>query len=111
MSSPPRGAGDARAYVIGSAECWKVATLTKNLTVIACAYQTAGYEVPTKHTVVRTMMLGIRWAKGVAATAKALALAAKIRRTVKMLTDNLLGRRDRALLLSFAGAFRVRIWL
>jgi integrase len=56
---------------------------------------------------VRTLMAGIRRAKGTAAAAKAPSLVEDIRAMLATLPEGLLGVRDRALLLiGFAGAFR-----
>jgi site-specific recombinase XerD len=94
-------------YLTARANCWKVSTLEKNMTTISVAHQMAGHPSPTQHASVRTVLQGIRRAKGVAPTQKAPVVTTDIRRMVEMLPEGLLGIRDRALLLlGFAGAFR-----
>lgn len=94
-------------YITARADCSKVSTLVKNVTAISVAHQMAGHPSPTHHASVRTVMQGIRRAKGVAPAQKAPVVTVDIRRMVEMLPEGLLGIRDRALLLlGFAGAFR-----
>jgi site-specific recombinase XerD len=101
-------------YVAELAETHKPATLTRRLSAISQAHQTAGYESPTQASAVRKTMAGIRRAKGTAPVAKAPLAVSDLRLIV---TDHLphdfrgrltpKGSRDRALLLlGFAGAFR-----
>ena len=71
------------------------------------AHRAAGHESPTAAALVRTLLAGIRRAKGTAPGAKAATLIEDIRGMVAALPAGLLGKRDRALLLvGFAGAFR-----
>jgi integrase len=93
-------------YITARADGWKVSTLVKNMTAISVAHQMAGHPSPLHHASVRTVMQGIRRAKGVAPAQKTPVVTADIRRMVEMLPEGLLGIRDRALLLGFAGAFR-----
>ena len=85
----------------------KVSTLVRRLSAISQAHQVAGFESPTRSAVVRTLMAGIRRAKGTAPMAKAPTLTEDIRAMLATLPAGLTGTRDRALLLTgFAGAFR-----
>lgn len=94
-------------YLSALADTHKVSTLTRRISAISQAHQMAGFESPTATVVVRTLMAGIRRARGTAPTVKAPTLTEDIRRMVASLPSGLLGVRDRALLLvGFAGAFR-----
>jgi site-specific recombinase XerD len=85
----------------------KVSTLTRRVSSISQAHQAADLESPTHSMVVRAVMAGIRRNKGTAQQGKTPVLTSDIRVMVETLPDNLLGIRDRALLLlGFAGAYR-----
>jgi integrase len=85
----------------------KVSTLQRRLATIAEAHRAAGHASPNGHPQVRLVWQGIRRDKGVAQDHKKPALTRCIRLMVGRLPDNLLGVRDRALLLlGFAGAMR-----
>jgi integrase len=94
-------------YLGALAQVAKVSTVGRRLTAIAKAHRAAGYETPTKSEVVHLIMRGIRRTHGVAPTQKAPAVLADLRAMLAVLPNNLIGTRDRALLLlGFAGAFR-----
>lgn len=94
-------------YLTARAAVYQTSTLCRRLASISQAHQAAGLPTPTTAAVVRATWQGIRRAKGVAGAGKAPAVVAELRRMVERLPDNLLGKRDRALLLvGFAGAFR-----
>ena len=94
-------------YLSALAQVAKVSTVGRRLTAIAKAHRAAGYESPTKSEVVHLTMRGIRRTHGVAAAQKSPAVLADLRAMLAVLPNNLLGTRDRALLLlGFAGAFR-----
>jgi integrase len=85
----------------------KVSTLVRRLSAISQAHQVAGFDSPAQSAPVRTLMAGIRRAKGTAPAVKAPTLIEDIRAMLATLPDGLSGIRDRALLLTgFAGAFR-----
>jgi site-specific recombinase XerD len=85
----------------------KIATMNRRLVAISQAHRAANLESPTASASVRSIMKGIRRVHGTAQVGKAPAITSEIRRMVDMLGDNLIGVRDRALLLlGFAGAFR-----
>lgn len=89
----------------GEGKC--MSTITRRLTSISLAHQTAGHPSPTLGATVRTVWRGIRKTHGVAAKGKDPILVEDLREMVRHLPDNLAGYRDRAiLLLGFAGAFR-----
>lgn len=94
-------------YVTDLSSRAKAGTIQRRLTAITQAHAAAGYDSPAKAEAVRLTMAGIRRRLGTAQQGKAPALTADVRRMVDALPDNLLGTRDRALLLiGFAGAFR-----
>ena len=67
----------------------------------------AGFETPTQSSKVRLVMAGIRRTKGTAADAKTPVMIDELKRMIARLPENLLGTRDRALLLiGFTGGFR-----
>jgi len=94
-------------YLAALAAVTKVSTVGRRLTAIAKAHRAAGYETPTKSEAVHLTMRGIRRTHGVAPNQKAPAVLADLRAMLAVLPNNLIGARDRALLLlGFAGAFR-----
>jgi site-specific recombinase XerD len=86
------------------------ATIARRLASISKAHQAAGFEespASTKHFVVGEVLKGARRTLGVAQKCKDPLLLNDIRRLVDSCPKNLLGLRDRALILTgFAGAFR-----
>jgi site-specific recombinase XerD len=85
----------------------KVATLTRRISAISQAHQTAGFPSPTEESSVRLVMAGIRRSLGTAARAKRPVLVPDLQAMVNAVPEDLIGLRDRALLLiGFAGAFR-----
>jgi site-specific recombinase XerD len=86
------------------------ATIARRLASISKAHQAAGYEdspSSTKHFVVGEVLKGARRTLGVAQKCKDPLLLNDIRRLLAACPKNLLGLRDRALILiGFAGAFR-----
>jgi site-specific recombinase XerD len=86
------------------------ATIARRLASISKAHQAAGFEespASTKHFVVGEVLKGARRTLGVAQKCKDPLLLNDIRRLVDSCPKNLLGLRDRALILiGFAGAFR-----
>jgi len=86
---------------------YKTSTLTRRVSSISQAHQAAGYETPTSSLVVRSVLAGIRRELGTVENGKAPIMTEDIRAMVSVLPNNLLGNRDRVLLLlGFAGAFR-----
>jgi integrase len=108
VDSLPAAPETVAFFIADEAGRVKAATITRRLATISQAHQAEGHEPsPTSSALVRTTMAGIRRTKGTAQTAKAPALTADIRAMVDTVPGNLLGVRDRALLLiGFAGAFR-----
>jgi integrase len=95
------------AYITSMAERYKVATLQRHLVSISQAHEMNGHPSPVKNKNVRTVMEGIRRAKGSAQDRKAPVLVEDLRRMVEALPATVQGKRDRAMLLiGFAGAFR-----
>ena len=94
-------------YVTDLSTTHKTATITRRISAISQAHQIAGLETPTKSSQVRLVLAGIRRTKGTAQAAKTPVLVDDLRQMIARLPENLLGVRDRALLLiGFAGAFR-----
>jgi site-specific recombinase XerD len=86
------------------------ATIARRLASISKAHQAAGFEespASTKHFIVSEVLKGARRTLGVAQKCKDPLLLNDIRRLFDSCPKNLLGLRDRALILTgFAGAFR-----
>lgn len=86
---------------------YKAATLERRLISIAKAHTTAGYDDVTKAAIVKETWKGIKRTVGTAQNGKAPCVTADLKLMLNTLPDNLLGIRDRALLLiGFAGGFR-----
>ena len=86
------------------------ATIARRLASISKAHQAAGFEespASTKHFVVGEVLKGARRTLGVAQKCKDALLLNDIRRLLDACPKNLLGLRDRSLILTgFSGAFR-----
>ena len=95
-------------YLGAQAGRLKAATLQHHLAAIGKAHKAAGYPSPTKDSVlINETLKGINRTHGTAQTQKSPILTEDLRLMLRMLPNNLLGTRDRALLLvGFAGAFR-----
>jgi site-specific recombinase XerD len=107
QSSLPASPETVALYLTDLAATRKTATITRRISSISQAHQIVGFEMPTKASQVRLVLAGIRRTKGTAAASKTPVLVEDLRRMVSKLPVNLLGVRDRALLLvGFAGAFR-----
>lgn len=86
---------------------YKPSTLERRLTAITQAHKRSGLEFDRSHALIKETMSGIKRTKGTAQDQKEALMTEDIRAMVQALPDNLLGLRDRAiLLLGFAGAFR-----
>ncbi|MBA3530543.1 MAG: integrase, partial [Ardenticatenales bacterium] len=106
LPADPTTVADYVATLAEQGEC-KVSTLEHRLASISQAHQLAGYDSPCKTHLVHVVMKGIRRDLGVAQTKKAPATIEVLRLMLEGLGTNLVGQRDRALLLvGFAGAFR-----
>ena len=107
LASLPAAPETVALYLTALAERCKVSTLQRRIAAISQVHQAAQLEPPTRALAVRTVMAGIRRAKGTAQQGKAAAVTATIRAMVDTLPASLLGTRDRALLLvGFAAALR-----
>ena len=94
-------------YVTDLTVTHKTATITRRISAISQAHQIAGMETPTGSAQVRLVMAGIRRTLGTAQEAKTPILVDDLRRMLAGLPGDLLGVRDRVLLLiGFCGAFR-----
>lgn len=107
LESLPASPDTVINYLVALADDHKVSTLERRIASISQAHQAAGLTSPASDMKVRILMQGIRREKGTAQNGKAPAVTADIKAMVSALSDNLLGIRDRALLLvGFAGGFR-----
>jgi integrase len=85
----------------------KSSTIGRRLAAIAYAHRLAGHEPPTSVATVRAVLRGIKRKLGTRPVKKAPLTAELVARAIRKLPNNLIGARDRALLLiAFAGAFR-----
>jgi site-specific recombinase XerD len=107
QASLPATADTVALYVTDLSSTHKTATITRRISAISQAHQIAGFDTPTGAAKVRLVMAGIRRTKGTAQTGKTPILVEDLRRMLAGLHGNLLGVRDRVLLLiGFCGAFR-----
>jgi site-specific recombinase XerD len=85
----------------------KASTIGRRAAAIGYHHKLAGHEPPTNQEAVKVVLRGIRRTIGTARAGKAPATADVLMQMVALCPDNMIGRRDRALLaLGFAGAFR-----
>ncbi|MGI9073702.1 MAG: site-specific integrase [Bryobacteraceae bacterium] len=108
LCSMPADAETIALYLAAQAGRLKAATLSQHLAAIAKAHKSAGFASPIKdNQLVAETLKGIKRTHGTASKQKAPVLTEDLRMMLRMLPSNLLGLRDRALLLmGFAGAFR-----
>ena len=107
VSSLPAAAETVAAYLAVEAKMAKPSTLGRRVAAIRYAHRLAGLPLPTDAEGVKATMRGIRRTLGSAKVRKTPAVAAKMLGMVATAPNDLVGRRDRALLLlGFAGAFR-----
>lgn len=103
----PAATATVAAYLAHLAQDHRPASISRKIASISVAHQAAGHPSPTRTPLVRRVLQGIKRDKGTAPTKKRAVTAAALRRIVDRLPDNLLGTRDRALLLlGYAGGFR-----
>jgi hypothetical protein len=96
----PAAPSTVALYLTALAATHKVSTLTRRLSAISQAHRTAGVPSPTEEAGVRGLMAGIRRSRGTASIAKRPLLVPELQALLATLPDNLLGCRDRALLLA-----------
>jgi site-specific recombinase XerD len=107
QTSLPATPDTVALYVSDLAATHKPSTITRRISAISQAHQMNEMETPTGSAKVRLVMAGIRRTKGTAQTGKTPILVDDLRRILAGLPGNLLGVRDRVLLLiGFCGAFR-----
>ena len=107
MPADPIGA--VLAYLTAHASVLKVNTLQRRLVAIRECHRYAGFDLETTGVQFRDVWKGIRREEGRArpVTKKSPLMTATLRRAIRALPDNLLGCRDRALLLiGFAAGLR-----
>lgn len=108
LASLPASAETIALYLGDQAGRLKASTLGHHLAAIAKAHKTAGFPSPTRdNALIAETLKGVKRVHGTAVAQKAAVLTEDLRMMLRMLPRNLLGARDRALLLiGFAGAFR-----
>lgn len=107
LAALPAAAATVAAYAAGCASRLKARTIERHLAAISQAHQLAAVPNPVDDKLVRTVMGGIRRAKGTAQKGKEPLSAELLRKMFFGMPDDLRATRDRALLLiGFAGAFR-----
>src|SRR5215472_2049469 len=99
QSSLPATAETVALYITDLADAHKTATITRRILAVSQAHQIASLDTPRGSAKVRLGMAGIRRSKGTAQSAKTPVLVDDLRRMLAELPDNLLGVRDRVLLL------------
>jgi integrase len=87
------------AAYLASSEDLAVSTLRRRLAAIADAHQTGGYPDPTKHPLVRKVFRGIRRVRGAEVFAPDPLDVSMLSGIIRAIPDDLVGKRDRALLL------------
>jgi site-specific recombinase XerD len=105
--SLPASPESVTLYLSDLAATRKAGTVSRRLSAIKQAHQSAGVESPNAVTRVVLVMAGIRRTKGTAQTAKTPVSVEDLRGMIAQLPDGLIGIRDRVVLLvGFSGAFR-----
>ncbi len=94
-------------YLADKAETLKISTLSRRLAAIAIRHRLAGHQLDMKHPGIAAVLKGIRRQHGSAQRQAAPATTDVVKAMVGTCRQDLVGLRDRALLLlGFAGAFR-----
>jgi integrase len=107
LAALPATPATVAAYAADAACRLKANTIERHLAAISQAHELAGFPNPVEDKRVRTVMGGIRRAKGTAQKGKEPLSADLLRKMFSGMADDLRSARDRALLLvGFAGAFR-----
>ncbi len=109
LPSLPAEPSTVALYLTDRAASLKTSSLARRLTTISRAHQAAGHPSPAamQHAIVSEVWKGIKRTKGTAQEGKKPFLTADLRAVMEQLPADLLGLRDRALLLvGFAGGFR-----
>jgi site-specific recombinase XerD len=104
----PAHVGIVAAYLSSLAsDGRKASTIGRRAAAIGYHHKLAGHEPPTNQEGVRVVLRGIRRTIGTARAGKAPATHDILGQMLALCGDNMIGKRDRALLaLGFAGAFR-----
>jgi site-specific recombinase XerD len=96
-TSLPAAPAIVSLYLAELADTARISTLTRRISAISQAHQLAGYESPTADPRVRTVMAGIRRAKGTAQVGKKPIVTEDLREMIERLPLSLQGTRDKAL--------------
>lgn len=85
----------------------KPSSLVRRIAAIRMAHEAYGYQSPTGHPFVKSVLKGIKRNRGTAQDKKAPVTAERLESMILQCEDSLIGFRDKAILLvGFAGAFR-----
>lgn len=108
LSSLPADPQTVALYLSDMADRgYRTSTIGRHMISIGLAHRTKGFPSPTSDEMVRAVWRGIRNTLGVAPQGKSPILVEDLRRMLQHAPNDLMGLRDRALLLiGFAGAFR-----
>jgi integrase len=108
LQAVPADAGTVAQYLAKLAQRGlKASTIERRLVALDQVHRAKGFEPPSKATMVAFVLAGIKRDLGTKPEAKAPLLVDDLDRLLAVLPSNLLGLRDKALLLlGFAGAFR-----
>lgn len=109
LETQPATSDTVARFLVAQAQMGiKPATLVRRLAAIKMIHEALGYDSPTQHKLVKSVLKGIKREKGVAPKKKAPATAERIANMIAHCSsDTLIGLRDKALLLlGFSGAFR-----
>jgi integrase len=105
LPATPRTVG---SYLAARTADLRVSTLQRRLAAIAASHRLAGHPLDRRDPAIGALLAGIKRVKGTRPDTKTPLLTGALRQVLRKLpADNLIGSRDRAILLiGFAGAFR-----
>lgn len=108
VTALPASPETVAAYIASLADVgYKTSTIARRLAAISTIHQAHGYDSPTQHPAVRTVLRGVRKTLGVSQEKKAPILPEFLRKMVASIPNTITGKRDRALLLvGFAAGLR-----
>lgn len=87
------------AYIADQAERLRAVTVKKHLAAISQLHKLRGYDSPVQTEPVKLTMAGLRRVKGVASKPKRALRVEHVRKMVETMPDDLVGVRDRAIIL------------
>lgn len=99
LSPLPASPETVVAYIADQADHIKPVTLKKHLAAVSSIHKLRGYDSPVQSEPVRLTMAGLRRVKGVASKPKRALRVEHVRKMVETMPDDLVGVRDRAIIL------------